>query len=112
MSEEVKLSPEEAQRVENIINQAFDEMGAVSRNIAGNAGQVSAAYVGTGTAQAGENYEGLGRFGNLLADTLNGLAEDLNVTISTGIQTDEQADSLVRQAGQGAVPDPSITAAI
>lgn len=113
MSEEVKLSPDEANRVQQIIDRAFEEMGTVSRNIAADGGRVSEAVVGSGTAQAAENYEGLGRFGNLLADTLRGLAEDLNVTITTGVDTDDQADAQIRQvAGGGMVPDPTISAAI
>ncbi|WP_103500464.1 MULTISPECIES: hypothetical protein [Streptomyces] len=112
MSEEVKLSPEEATRVQNIIDQAFEEMETVSREVAANAGQVSAAYQGGGTAQAGENYEGLGRFGGLLAETLNGLAADLNVTVNTGVETDSQAESLIRNAGGGGGADAGIAAAI
>jgi hypothetical protein len=113
MSEEVKLSPEEATRVQQIIDDAFAEMEAVSRGITADGGRVYEALLGGGTAQAAENYEGLGRFGQVLAENLRGLASDLNVTINTGIDTDAQAEAQVRQvASNSSVPDPSISAAI
>lgn len=112
MSEEVKLNTEEADRVEQVIEAAFSEMETVSRSIASDAGRVSEAVQCSGTGIAMENYEGLGRHGQLLAEILQGLANDLKVTISTGVQTDESAASELGRGGTGSVPDPTVSAAI
>ncbi|MDT0446383.1 hypothetical protein [Streptomyces johnsoniae] len=91
MYEEVKLSPEEVDRVMGIIAQAFTDMEAVAAGIGGHAGTVGTAYNGTGTATAVETYEGLGRAGQALANALEGLSQDLGLTSSTGRETDDAA---------------------
>ncbi|MGP4113354.1 hypothetical protein ACTWP5_20875 [Streptomyces sp. 4N509B] len=102
--EEIKLSPEEVDRVKGIIAQAYVEMGQVATGIGGHAGNVGAAYNGSGTATAMETYEGLGRAGQALADALDGLSMDLGLTANTGRETDEAAFGAL---GNVAVPNTS-----
>ncbi|TDC27131.1 hypothetical protein E1265_02295 [Streptomyces sp. 8K308] len=109
MFEEVKLSPEEVDRVMGIINDAFSDMAEVSAGIGGHAANFGAAYNGSGTARGMETYEGLGRAGQALAEALNGLAQDLGLTSNTGRETDADAEGAVNQV---TVYDPRISAAI
>ncbi|MDT0341282.1 hypothetical protein [Streptomyces litchfieldiae] len=91
MHAEVKLSPEEVDRVMGIIAQAYTDMETVAAGIGGHAGTVSTAYNGTGTATAMETYENLGRAGQALANALDGLSQDLGLTSNTGRETDDAA---------------------
>jgi uncharacterized protein YukE len=91
MFEEVKLSPEEMTRVEQIIQTAFSEMAEVSQGIGGHAAMMPAAYNGSGTALGVETYENLGKAGQALAEALNGLSMDLGLTTNTGLDTDADA---------------------
>ncbi|NJP68078.1 hypothetical protein [Streptomyces spiramenti] len=107
MVEQIKLSTEEASRVEGIIMNAFSDMELVSKQIAGDSEVAARALTGSGTGQAMENFEGLGGMGVVLADVLAGLGDDLSVTIDVGVQTDGDAAAAV---GSGA-PDGDIAAA-
>ncbi|NJQ06315.1 hypothetical protein [Streptomyces lonarensis] len=107
MVEEVKLSRDEAARVEGIIHTAFEDMETVSRQIAADSGLAGEAITGSGTSRAMENLEGLGGMGAVLAEVLSGLGEDLNLVIDVGSQTDADAAAAV---GSGA-PDGDIAAA-
>ena len=91
MYEEVKLSPEEVDRVMAIVAGAYGDMETVSTRIGAHAGTVGAAYNGAGTATAVETYENLGRAGQALANALNGLSQDLGATSATGRETDDAA---------------------
>ncbi|ARQ69493.1 WXG100 family type VII secretion target [Streptomyces marincola] len=113
-SDEVKLSPEEVDRVQAIINQAYTDMEAVAQGIGGHSASVGTAYTGSGTARAVENYEDLGRAGQALAEALDGLSRDLGLTATTGRETDLDAQNVLNNADvhQGPVPDSSIAARI
>ncbi|MGP4109438.1 hypothetical protein ACTWP5_00795 [Streptomyces sp. 4N509B] len=113
MAEEVKLSPEEVDRVKGIIAQAQQDMNEVATGIGGHAGTVQTAYNGSGTATAVQNYENLGRAGEALSRALAALSQDLGVTAATGRETDQAAHSVMnRVVTPGAAPDPSIARAI
>lgn len=113
MSAEVKLSPEEVDRVKGIIAQAYADMEQVATGIGGHAGTMPVAYQGSGTATAVQTYENLGRAGQALARALDGLSQDLGVTANTGRETDDAAHgALNRVVAPNVSADPSIAAAI
>ncbi|MDT0318743.1 WXG100 family type VII secretion target [Streptomyces millisiae] len=91
MYEQVKLSPEEVDRVMAIVAGAYGDMETVSARIGAHAGTVGTAYNGMGTATAVETYENLQRAGQALANALDGLSQDLGVTSATGRETDDAA---------------------
>jgi uncharacterized protein YukE len=111
--EEVKLSPDEVDRVKGIIGQAFTDMAEVSTGIGGHSANMATAYNGAGTATAMETYENLGRAGQALADALDGLSQDLGITANTGRETDDEAFSALGQVTAPSIPsDLSISAQI
>jgi uncharacterized protein YukE len=111
--EEIKLSPEEVDRVKGIIAEAFSSMGEVATGIGGHAANVGTAYNGMGTATAMETYENLGRAGQALANALDGLSQDLGLTSNTGRETDDAADGALRNVvAPPTSADLSIAAAI
>ncbi|MFX4295071.1 hypothetical protein [Streptomyces bohaiensis] len=107
MVEQIKLSTEEATRVEGVIMNAFGDMELVSRQIAGDSEVAARALTGSGTALAMENFEGLGGMGVVLAEVLAGLGDDLSVTVDIGRETDSDAAAAVRSGA----PDGDIAAA-
>ncbi len=112
-SDEVKLSPEEVDRVQGIINQAYTDMEGVALGIGGHGANVGTAYTGSGTGRAVETYEDLGRAGQALADALDGLSQDLGLTANTGRETDLDAQNVLNNVQvQGPVPDAGIAARI
>ncbi|GAA2063738.1 MULTISPECIES: WXG100 family type VII secretion target [Streptomyces] len=104
MSDEVKLSPEEVERVEAIIDQAFRDMQDVARGIGGQGEALTVGYQGGGTAQGVETYENLGRNGQALAEALEGLSRDLGLTSAQGRETDAEAASILSRVQS----DPAI----
>ncbi|WP_129837658.1 hypothetical protein [Streptomyces sp. RFCAC02] len=94
-SDEVKLAPEEVERVMGIIAQAYADMEAVATGIGGHSAQVAGAYNGGGTSRAEATYEDLGRAGQALASALDGLSQDLGLTASTGRETDADAANVL-----------------
>lgn len=113
MGAEVKLSPEEVDRVKGIVAQAYSDMNEVATGIGGHAGNVHTAYNGSGTATAVQTYENLGRAGQALARALDGLSQDLGLTANTGRETDQAAQgALGRVVAPPTISDPSIAAAI
>lgn len=96
-SNEVKLAPEEVQRVMGIIQQAYSDMEAVAHGIGAHSGNVRAAYQGGGTARAETTYQDLGRAGQALAHALDGLAQDLGLTANTGLETDAAAEGALNR---------------
>ncbi|GAA1922869.1 hypothetical protein GCM10009716_34150 [Streptomyces sodiiphilus] len=101
-TDEIKLSPEELERVQGIIGQAYTDMEEVALGIGGHSGSVMSAYRGSGSARAMETYEDLGRAGRALADALDGLSRDVGLTSQTGRETDIEAQAAVNRAGTGA----------
>lgn len=97
MSDEVKLSPEEVDRVKGIIQQAYTDMETVATGIGAHAETVATAYQGGGTARARTTYEDLGRAGQALADALDGLSQDLGLTAATGRETDAEAEGVLNR---------------
>jgi uncharacterized protein YukE len=93
MSEEVKLAPDEVDRVMGIISQAYADMEAVASRIGGHSANVASAYHGAGTTTAMTTYDDLGRAGRALAEALDGLSQDLGLTAATGRETDADAHS-------------------
>ncbi|WP_461033283.1 WXG100 family type VII secretion target [Streptomyces mayteni] len=93
MSEEIKLAPEEVERVKSIISQAYQDMEGVAHAIGAHSADVAEAYTGAGTGQAMETYDQLARTGRALADALDGLSQDLGVTADTGRETDSDAEA-------------------
>lgn len=113
MGAEVKLSPEEVDRVKGVIAQAYQDMNEVATGIGGHAANVHTAYNGSGTATAVQTYEDLGRAGQALARALDGLSQDLGITAATGRDTDEAARSALAQVVAPTTPtDLSIAAQI
>jgi uncharacterized protein YukE len=103
--EEIKLAPEEVDRVMAIIGQAYTDMGQVATGIGGHAGNVPGAYNGAGTATAVETYDNLGRAGQALATALDGLSQDLGLTANTGRETDDAAHGAL---GNVVAPNTSV----
>ncbi|MDT0343952.1 hypothetical protein [Streptomyces litchfieldiae] len=95
ISDEVKLAPEEVERVMGIIQQAYTDMEAVAVGIGGHSANVATAYNGGGTSRAVATYEDLGRAGQALANALDGLSQDLGLTAATGRETDADAESVL-----------------
>ncbi|MDT0305677.1 hypothetical protein RM780_01695 [Streptomyces sp. DSM 44917] len=113
MAEEIKLSPEEVDRVMGIVNQAYTDMGEVAAGLGGHGATVGTAYTGGGTARAVETYEDLGRAGEALARALDGLSQDLGLTANTGRETDLDAEGALNRVTVPTVPaDLSIAAQI
>ncbi|MDT0346577.1 WXG100 family type VII secretion target [Streptomyces litchfieldiae] len=113
MEEEIKLSPEEVDRVMGIINDAYSDMEEVAAGIGGHSANVGMAYHGGGTAQAVETYENLGRAGQALANALDGLSQDLGLTANTGRETDADAHQVLSQVvAPSTSPDLSIASQI
>ncbi|WP_062214268.1 hypothetical protein [Streptomyces sp. NBRC 109706] len=113
MSDEIKLSPEEVDRVKLIISEAFSDMDEVALGIGGHGATVSSAYSGCGTGRAVENYEDLGRAGQALARALDGLSQDLGLTANTGREMDADAMSVLNGVQTpGVIPDAGIASAI
>ncbi|WP_147450815.1 WXG100 family type VII secretion target [Streptomyces hoynatensis] len=95
--DEVKLSPEEVERVMSIIQQAYTDMEAVAHGIGAHSDHVIAAYQGGGTSRAQATYQELGRAGQALANALDGLSQDLGLTAATGRETDADAESALNR---------------
>ncbi|MDT0318812.1 hypothetical protein [Streptomyces millisiae] len=95
MSDEVKLAPEEVDRVMGVIQQAYTDMAGVAAGIGAHSANVSSAYHGGGTSRAVATYEDLGRAGQALAHVLDGLSQDLGLTANTGRETDADASSVL-----------------
>lgn len=96
-SDEVKLSPEQVDRVMGIIQQAYTDMEAVAAGIGAHGANVVNAYQGGGTARAQTTYEDLGRAGQALANALDGLSQDLGLTAATGRETDAEAEGVLNR---------------
>jgi uncharacterized protein YukE len=111
MGAEVKLSPEEVDRVKGVIAQAYGDMNEVATGIGGHAGAMPTAYNGTGTAAAVQTYEDLGRAGQALANALDGLSQDLGVTANTGRETDDAAHGALNQVVAPSTPSDLTIAA-
>ncbi|GAA3858501.1 WXG100 family type VII secretion target [Streptomyces sedi] len=113
MSDEIKLSPEEVDRVMGVIGQAYTDMEEVATGIGGHGANVSTAYNGSGTGRAMETYEDLGRAGQALAGALDGLSRDLGLTATTGRETDAEAQHVLGGVQTpGVTPDAGIAQAI
>ncbi|KAB8167885.1 hypothetical protein FH609_009550 [Streptomyces sp. 3MP-14] len=113
MGDEIKLSPEEVDRVMAIINQAYTDMEEVATGIGGHSANVSTAYNGSGTGRAMETYDDLGRAGQALAAALDGLSQDLGLTATTGRETDADAQGVLNGVQTpGITPDAGIAQAI
>jgi uncharacterized protein YukE len=111
--EEIKLSPEEVDRVKGIIADAFSDMAEVSTGIGGHGANLSTAYNGVGTATGMETYENLGKAGQALANALEGLSLDLGLTSNTGRETDDEAYGALNQVIAPSTPaDLTIAAQI
>lgn len=95
--DEVKLSPEEVERVMGIIQQAYTDMENVAHGIGAHSAHVSSAYLGGGTSRAQATYEDLGRAGQALANALDGLSQDLGLTAATGRETDADAAGVLNR---------------
>ncbi|MDT0321273.1 WXG100 family type VII secretion target [Streptomyces millisiae] len=105
MSDEVKLAPEEVDRVMGVIAQAYSEMEAVATGIGGHSANVGSAYQGSGTRTAMATYEDLGRAGQALATVLDGLSQDLGLTANTGRETDADAEGVLNRVQVTSVGD-------
>ncbi|TDC72954.1 WXG100 family type VII secretion target [Streptomyces hainanensis] len=103
MSDEVKLAPEEVERVMGIIQQAYTDMEGVATGIGAHSANVSSAYNGGGTSRAVATYEDLGRAGQALAHALDGLSQDLGLTANTGRETDANAESALSRVDTSGV---------
>lgn len=101
MGDEIKLTPAEVARVQSVLNDAFQEMDEVASDIQNNGTNLHIAYQGSGLARGVENYENLGWNGHALARVLEGLSEDLGVTITAGENTDAEAQAALSRAGGG-----------
>ncbi|RMI27792.1 hypothetical protein [Streptomyces triticirhizae] len=111
--EEIKLSPEEVDRVQAIIARAYEDMGEVATGIGGHGISLGTAYRGSGTAVGVQTYEDLGRAGQALANALSGLSQGLGLTAATGRETDEQARGALQGVTAPTVPaDLTIAAQI
>ncbi|GAB2929568.1 WXG100 family type VII secretion target [Streptomyces mayteni] len=106
MSEEVKLAPEEVDRVMGIINQAYSDMEAVSTRIGAFSGSIGDAYQGAGTTTAMSTYDDLNRAGQALATALDGLSQDLGLTANAGRETDAEAQAALSRVQVTSVGDP------
>ncbi|RKN10979.1 hypothetical protein [Streptomyces radicis] len=107
MDGDVKLDSEEADLVTAVIAQAYEDMEEQARQIGGHSESVSFAYQGSGTTRAMETYSALGGAGAALAAALDGLSQDLGLTVAEGHDMDANALSALNQ-GAGAVGDPVI----
>ncbi|MFW6725077.1 hypothetical protein ACHZ98_34075 [Streptomyces sp. MAR4 CNY-716] len=113
MGAEVKLTPEEVDRVKGIIAQAYSEMTEVARGIGGQSGNLHMAYTGAGTATGVQNYENLGKAGEALGNALDRLSQDLGVTAAVGRETDDAAHGAMgRVVAPNVNPDAAVAGGI
>lgn len=110
---EIKLSPEEVDRVKAVIAWAYGDMERIATGIGSHGANLNTAYQGSGTAVGVQNYENLGRAGQALANVLNRLSQDLGVTAATGRETDDAAHgALNRVVAPSTSADLSVAAQV
>lgn len=103
MSDEydVNVGTEALKAIEGIVDDAFERMQESSTIIGAQGDNVTTAFSSSGTAVAQGTYADLASVGRALAEELEGLRSDLNLTGEQGHNTDEQVQQAQTSAAGG-----------